>query len=189
MSRIILLLKFCVVFSLFSYSQPNHPAGKLMANGFRQATKEGKNVFLIFHASWCTWCHKMDDAINDKKCKAFFDSNYVFVHLVVSEKDSLKNTPGASAYLKRFHGDSAGLPFWVITNNRGSWLADSYIRDSTQTKDSVGINIGCPAEDNEVDAFVEILKKTSNMTDKQLALVAARFKKNKVSVRSVKKKE
>jgi hypothetical protein len=189
MKKIAIHILALFLFALSAQAQTNPPAGKIMANAYRQATKENKNIFLIFHASWCTWCHKMDEAMNDKKCKAFFQSNYVVVHLTVGESDASKNTPGADAYLNRFHGDSAGLPFWVVTNNRGVWLADSYMRKEGQTKDSVGVNIGCPAEDVEVDAFCKALKVTSKMTDKQLSIIASRFKKNKESSRPVKKKE
>jgi hypothetical protein len=188
MKKIALHILALFLFALSAQAQPNPPAGKIMANAYRQATKENKNIFLIFHASWCSWCHKMDDAMSDKKCKPFFDSSYVVVHLTVRETDEKKNTPGAEAYLNRFHGDSAGLPFWVVTNNRGVWLGDSYMRKEGQTKDSVGVNIGCPSEANEVAAFCEVLKATSKMTDKQLSIIATRFKKNKASTRPVKKK-
>jgi hypothetical protein len=187
MKKIALHILAFFLFTVSTHAQSNPPAGKIMANAYRQATKEGKNIFLLFHASWCTWCHKMDDAMNDKKCKAFFQSNYVIVHLTVGETDPKKNTPGADAYLNRFHGDSAGLPFWVVTNNRGVWLGDSYMRKEGQSKDSVGINIGCPAEANEVDAFCKVLKASSKMTDKQLSIIATRFKKNKASIRPVNK--
>lgn len=150
-----------------------------MADAYRKATKENKNIFLIFHASWCTWCHKMDEAMNDKKCKPLFDSNYVIVHLTVGESDATKNTPGADQYLKRFHGDQAGLPFWVVTNSKGVWIGDSYIRKEGQTKDSVGENVGCPAQDNEVEAFCAVLKQSSRITESQMAIIRKRFKKNK----------
>jgi hypothetical protein len=163
------------------------PAGRIMANAYREATKDHKNIFVIFHASWCVWCHKMDDCINKPSVKPYFDSNYVFVHLTVEEKDSTKNTPGAMSYLQRYHGDKAGLPFWVVTDNRGNWLGDSYIRKEGQTKDSVGVNIGCPAEDNEVKAFCDLLKKTSHMNDAQLTEIGKLFSENKS--RPVKKKK
>ena len=161
------------------FAQSNMPAARLMVNAYRQATKENKNIFVIFHASWCTWCHKMDSTLNRPAIKSFFDSNYVFVHLTVSEKDSTRNTPGADKLLARFHGENAGLPFWVITDSRGAWLGDSYKRKEGQTKDSIGVNMGCPAEENEVKALCDVLKKTSRMNDEQFVLVAKLFAENK----------
>src|SRR6188474_91433 len=72
-------------------------AGEIMEEALQTATKENKNVFIIFHASWCGWCHKMDSAINDKSCKDFFYKNYVIRYLVVDESRDKKNleNPGA----------------------------------------------------------------------------------------------
>ena len=187
MYRIYMLSFFCLVFSLTASAQSKMPAAGIMANAYRQATKEHKNIFVIFHASWCVWCHKMDSCISKSSVKNYFDSNYVIVHLTVQEKDSTKNTPGAFNYLKRFHGEQSGLPFWVITDNRGAWMGDSYIRKEGQTKDSVGVNMGCPAEDNEVKAFCELLKKTSHMNEQQLTEIGRLFSQNKP--RPVKKKK
>jgi hypothetical protein len=38
--------------------------------------------------------------------------------------------------------------------------------------------MGCPAADEEVAAFVGILKKTSKITDAEVVAVTDRFKKN-----------
>ncbi|MBK7374589.1 MAG: hypothetical protein IPJ02_03205 [Chitinophagaceae bacterium] len=51
---------------------------------------------LIFHASWCGWCHKMDTSLNDISVKRFFDDNFVITHITVLEskgKERLEN-PG-----------------------------------------------------------------------------------------------
>ena len=42
-----------------------------------EAVKTDKNIFVIFHASWCIWCHRMDTAMNDESIKSFFDKNSI----------------------------------------------------------------------------------------------------------------
>jgi len=41
-----------------------------------------------------------------------------------------------------------------------------------------GINIGCPSTDDEIDAFIYKLQKTSNLTAEQLKAIAIQFKLN-----------
>jgi thioredoxin-related protein len=156
-------------------------ASDLLATANKQAALENKNVILIFHASWCGWCHKMDSSMNDRTCKKFFDDNYVTVHLTVDESAKNKNleNPGANEIRKQFHGDSAGLPFWLILDKNGNLLADSYMRKPGVPLNVAGENIGCPASEAEVAAFIQMLKKSSRITDSELAIIATRFKKNK----------
>lgn len=164
------------------YAQKQAPAsGKILAPAYAKAAKEKKNVFLLFHASWCVWCHKMDSSMNDPACKSFFENNYVVAHLDLDEEKNKKylENNGADLVRKRFHGEAAGLPFWVILDKNGKVLGDSYIRKEGQTFEQVGESIGCPAEDHEVAAFIETLKKTSKLNDEQLAIIAERFRKNK----------
>ena len=35
-------------------------ATEILAKAQNQAKIENKNVFVIFHASWCGWCKKME---------------------------------------------------------------------------------------------------------------------------------
>jgi coenzyme F420-reducing hydrogenase gamma subunit len=39
--------------------------------------------------------------------------------------------------------------------------------------------MGCPAQEEEIAAFVEILKKTSEISESQAEAVTQRFRKNK----------
>jgi hypothetical protein len=39
-------------------------------------------------------------------------------------------------------------------------------------------NVGCPASEKEVNFFVKVLKSTSKLTDSDLAIIQARFRKN-----------
>ena len=142
-----------------------------------EATKANKNIFIIFHASWCVWCHRMDTAMNDQTIKSFFDKNYVIQHLTVDEskdKKSLEN-PGASALRTKYGGDQQGIPYWLILDKNGKLLADSRMHD--ENGKASGNNVGCPTEPEEVNYFIEILKRTSQLSDPQLQLIKARFLK------------
>ena len=176
------LLAAAFLFSVVCKAQNDMPtAQQVLVKAYKQAKKENKNIILMFHASWCGWCKKMDASIEDAKCKAFFDANYVIIHLTVDESKDKKNleNPGANEVRLKFHGDKAGLPFWVVLDKEGKLLADSYTRKAGVSKDEAGDNIGCPASETEVAAFIEILKKTSSLTQEQLDIIATRFKENK----------
>jgi thioredoxin-related protein len=175
------ILFFAFTLALFNITNAQTPsADKVLYAAYQQAMKESKNVMIIFHASWCGWCKKMDASINDASCKKLFDDNYVIVHLTVDESEQNKSleNPGAADYRTKYHGDKAGLPFFVIVDNQGEMIGDSYIRNHGEKLDQPGENIGCPAKAEEVDAFIKTLKSTSKLTDAQLKVIAKRFRKN-----------
>jgi len=179
------LLSFATLFLAFSlntFAQDVPPAANIvMKQAYAQAKKENKKVLLMFHASWCGWCKKMDASLEDPGCKKFFDDNYVIAHLDVLEqpaKANLENS-GSLDQLKAFKGEKSGLPFWVILDAKGKMLADSQIRPAGASLDTPGESIGCPAQENEVAYFLQLLKSTSKLTDDQLAVIGKRFAQNK----------
>ncbi len=164
----------------FSQVQPES-ADALLKKAYAQAKKENKKVFVIFHASWCGWCKKLDASINDPACKDYFNRSYVFVHLTVNEASDKKNleNPGAKDLLDKYAGSNSGIPFFLIYDNQGVLIADSKIRKEGEGLDKPGSNMGCPASPEEVAFFVEVLKKTSKINDQEIAAITERFKKNK----------
>lgn len=154
-------------------------AAEIMSEAYQQAAKEKKNVFIMFHASWCGWCHKMDYSMNDKACKKFFDDNYVVRHLVVDEsadKLNLEN-PGAKEMRTKYYGDGQGIPFWLVFDKDGNLLSDSKIRKEGDSPKQ-GDNAGCPASEKEVNFFIGVLMKTSSLTKDQLEIIRKRFREN-----------
>jgi len=177
-----LLAALIMMFSLSSIARDTPPASEVvMKRAYAQAKKENKKVLLIFHASWCGWCKKMDACLEDPGCKKFFDDNYVIAHLDVLEQKAKANleNPGSLNQLKAFKGEKSGLPFWVILDAKGKLLADSQIRPAGASLDTPGESIGCPAQENEVAYFLQLLKSTSKLTDDQLAIIGKRFAQNK----------
>jgi len=163
----------------FSQEKPA-TADEILGKAIKIAQKENKAVFLIFHASWCGWCKRMDAAMNDDSCVEYFNKNFVIAHLVVHEvpdNEYLEN-PGADELLAKYKGDMAGIPFWLIFDNEGNLITDSFIREEGVSTDEPGTNIGCPGLDNEVAAFIKKLKLASSMTEDEELRLTERFKKN-----------
>jgi thioredoxin-related protein len=155
-------------------------ADKLLSAAYATASKQNKKTLIIFHASWCSWCKKFDASLNHPDCKKIFEDNYVIVHLDVNENVKNKNleNKGASDYLMKYNGDKAGLPYFIVVDEQGELIADSYIRNKGQKMREPGENIGCPATAEEVASFCKMLKGTSNLNDDQLKIITKVFRKN-----------
>jgi thiol-disulfide isomerase/thioredoxin len=166
--------------TLCAAQEPVPSTQSVMDQAFAQAGKTHKKVLLLFHASWCGWCKKMEASLNDAECKKMFDDNYVITYLDVlesKEKANLEN-PGSMDLLKQYKGEKAGLPFWVILDAGGKLLADSQIRPAGAGLDTPGANTGCPSAQNEVAYFIQVLKATSRLKEADLSIIEKRFLKN-----------
>lgn len=173
-----MLLLICSMIAISGTARAQSASSILQA-AEKKAAAENKHVLVIFHASWCYWCHKMDTAMNDPVCKDYFQKNYVITHLTVAENDTIKhpNTPGAQELMDRFYGAGLGIPYWLIFDKDGNMVADSKIRTPDQAE-AQGDNIGCPASEAEVDAFIVKLKKTSVLSNDQAEAIRKRFRQN-----------
>lgn len=178
--------KLCIIIALLSITTTGlfgqtraTPAETIVKEAIATAAKTNKNVFIIFHASWCVWCHKMDDSMNDEKLKSFFDKNYVVVHLTVDESKDKKylENPGADELRKKYNGEQQGIPYWFILDANGKFLADSRLQRDKDAN-AKAVSVGCPASDEEVGYFIKLLKKTSSLNDEQLTSIEKRFLKN-----------
>jgi thiol-disulfide isomerase/thioredoxin len=177
-----LLLVFILFTSIALYAQDSpQSAGKIMDEAYKLAAKEGKNVMVVFHASWCGWCKKFDASIRDSTCKDFFNKSYVIVHLDILERNDKKNleNPGAEDLFNKYGGNGGGIPYFLIFDKKGTLISDSKIKLSGGAADKPAQNIGCPASDEEVIAFIQILKKSSKISEAEAKAVKERFKKNK----------
>jgi thioredoxin-related protein len=172
MKKYFFILSLSFLFAWVGKAQSIPSAEAVIKEGRTEAAKENKKLIVIFHASWCGWCRKMDSSLNDPSVKDFFDKNYVITHLTVFESKDKKNleNPGAEELNKKWGGENQGIPFWVIMGKDGRILADSQMEP--------GKNVGCPASAEEVAYFIKVLKKTSLINDKQTAAVERRFRRN-----------
>jgi thioredoxin-related protein len=127
----IILLSVLVIFSLSLLSQTTpEPASAIMDKAFKAAKKEGKNVMIVFHASWCGWCKKFDASVIDPACKEYFEKNFIIEHLTILENGDMKKNenPGAIDIFNKYAGTGSGIPFFLIYDKKGTLVADSKIR-------------------------------------------------------------
>ncbi|HMK17521.1 MAG TPA: thioredoxin family protein [Chitinophagaceae bacterium] len=172
------VLLFTAVSSLFAQKAPLS-SEEIMKEAFTSAKKQNKKVLVMFHASWCGWCHKMDTSLNDASVKKLFDDNFVIRHLVVFEskgKENLEN-PGAIEMLERHEGKDQGIPFWLIFDKDEKFLFDSRMPASVNGTVKLQ-NTGCPASKEEVEYFIDVLKRTTELKEDQLEKIRTRFRRN-----------
>ncbi|MDP5157161.1 MAG: thioredoxin family protein [Flaviramulus sp.] len=160
-----------ILFVMVNLSGAQDTASDILKNASKKAKLENKNVFVMFNASWCGWCKKMDKGMNNEACKSFFDTNYVIEHLTVKESSNNKHleNPGAEDLLIKYKGGNSGIPFWLIFNSDGELLADSF--------DEKGQNLGCPSSEEEVAIFIKKLEMTSSLKPDELNIISKIFTK------------
>jgi thiol-disulfide isomerase/thioredoxin len=163
---------------LFSFAKLNaQPSAvpttdEILQPAFAKAAAKNKKVLVIFHASWCGWCRKMDASLQDNAVKPLIDRYYETVHLTVYEatnKKSLENK-GALEFLTKLGGADKGLPYWYVLDKDGAVLSDSQYNP--------GKNTGCPASEEEVAYFINVLKQTTSLSEVDLQVIQKRFRQN-----------
>ncbi len=151
----LVLLGAALTLPTLSMASGPAPAKALLAEASARALKEKKNVLVIFHASWCGWCHKLDDMLESPKFKSTFEKSYVITHVDVMENGPKKNleNEGGADLMAKFGAEKAGLPFFVVLSPAGKQLGDSFLPSKE--------NMGFPSAPEEVSAFMVLLKKTA----------------------------
>ncbi|WP_213522893.1 thioredoxin family protein [Nonlabens sp.] len=169
MNKLLLLVVFLIAGT--SLSKAQETVDVLMKKALSEAAASEKHVLVKFEASWCGWCHRMNEQLKDPSVASYFKENYVMLPIVVFENGnnvSLEN-PGSRELLKKYKGATAGLPFWVILDGSGNVITNSF--------NEKGVNLGCPASQKEVVVFIEKLKATSEMSKEDEKNVAIVFTK------------
>lgn len=174
---------FLFVFLLFGlsslYAQDSLDAETMVQKALTEAKNSGKKVMVKYTATWCGWCHKMDTAMADASIAKFFDNNYIVVRIHILESESKKhlNTKGGEELYKLHAGDKKdGIPFWVILNVNNKVIANSRAKAQGLPLDGDGENVGCPAQEAEVDYFLRVLKTTGKFGTTSLRLIKNRFR-------------
>lgn len=172
--RLSLLVSTVALCSVAFAGDEAKPADTVMAEAFATAKKEKKTVFLSFHASWCGWCHKLEDFLKIPKVKEVWDKRFVTVWLTVLESPDKKadENPGGDAWLKKVGGDNQGIPYMAFFNGNGEMLVTSdRPADKANAKDRGG-NTGYPAAPEEIGWFMTMLEKgAKNVTPAERAMI------------------
>ena len=181
MKRIALFFILPVFTATILHAQPSpQTTDEILSAAYKEAARDNKYVFIMFHASWCVWCHRMDNSMNETALKKYFDDHFVIRHLVVDESKERQHeeNPGADEFRKKYHGEEQGIPFWLILDKDGKLMADSKMRPAGAGLEDPGQNVGCPASEDEVSYFIGLLKKFTKLNDEQLEQIRKRFREN-----------
>ena len=181
--KVFLFISLILAGSILFAQKPPASADAILKEAYATALKENKKIFILFHASWCTWCRRMDSSLNDVSCKKYFDDNFVIRHMTVYEDNDKKNleTPGALELLTKYKGEKLGLPYWIFFDKDGNVVGEARIPTAPGEQDK---SIGCPALPEEVDYFIKILRKITALKEDELEIIRKRFKKNEVQYKS-----
>ncbi len=146
--------------SLMMAAEAPPTADSLLSEGQSKAAPGHKTVFLIFHASWCGWCHKLDQFMATPEIQPILDKYFVAVHVVVEEhgdKESLDN-PGGAEWMAKLGNKDGGLPFFAFLDGRGEAIVNSMRPGDAKSK---AANIGYPSAPEEIDWFMTMLGKAA----------------------------
>ncbi len=152
MKTILSLLAACS-FSAFALHAETPSADQVLGRAKSRASSEHKAIFLHFGASWCGWCKRLDAFLERPDVKPVFEKYFIPVKLVVQENDKNKalENPGADSLLKQL-GGPAGLPYFAFLDAQGAIIVNSK---------QDGQNIGYPAQPNEIEWFIQMMKKAA----------------------------
>ncbi|MBI1332495.1 MAG: thioredoxin fold domain-containing protein [Armatimonadetes bacterium] len=143
-------------------------AKELLAKASADARKSGKNVLVIFHASWCGWCHKLDDFLEKTDEGKMVTNGLEVVHFTVLEdpKHKADENQGAIELMNKWGSEKAGLPFMVIIDAKtGKPVINSFAKEGDTSS-----NTGYPAQPAEVAHFMKMLEvgaKKINKTNRE----------------------
>ena len=155
--KLISSLSLLVIASL-SFGSPT-TCKELLAKDSQDGVKSGKNVLVIFHASWCGWCHRFDKFLDTTEEGKIVKSGLEVVHVTVlesSEKEKLNENEGGLSLMAQLGGKDAGLPFMAILDAKtGKMLTNSMY---TPTGKAKAANTGYPGEPAEIAHFNKMLE-------------------------------
>jgi hypothetical protein len=134
------------------------PAGarQLVARAEQQAAARGRNVFVIFGASWCVWCKVLAKYLEQPQVAPLLGGQFVLLDLTVEEQGAQArlDNPGAAQLMRALGGTDGSLPFLAILAPDGKLIVNS--RNAAGTPPA---NIGYPVQPGEVAWFLHMLER------------------------------
>ena len=141
-----------------------------------QAAHQHKNILLMFEASWCVYCRRLEKFADAPEIRPILERNFVTAHLTVFEvKDkAVRNNPGGDRLMTTMGGEAGGLPFFAFLNPEGQLIVNS----NRTGPDGQGGNIGYPVQPAEIDWFMVMLRKSAPaLTEKEARVIEGWLRK------------
>lgn len=113
----------------------------------KQATVQGKLVFLHFSAPWCGWCRELERFLAGAEVSAIMARDYVDLEIDVDRMAQGKEVESSFR-----PAESGGIPWLAVFDTEGKIQA---------TSDGPDGNIGFPVEPNEIAHFIDMLTRTA----------------------------
>ena len=94
----------------------NYEKGRAMAE------KQGKKIFLYFHADWCTYCKKMElTTFKDKGVIDYINENYIAIRVDSDKEQKIASLFGVRGlpstwFLKSDSGKLSSMPGYIDSN-------------------------------------------------------------------------
>jgi thiol-disulfide isomerase/thioredoxin len=154
--RPLVLLPALLAFSLAAEAPPS--ADVLLQRAQATAQASHRAVLVAFHASWCSWCRRLEATLNRPAVKPIMDRHFVIQWLTVQErgpKQELDNPGAAALYQQWTAGAKAGIPFYLVLDAKGQMVSSS-IR-ALKPGGKAG-NMGYPGSPEEIQGFIALLK-------------------------------
>ena len=142
---------------------PDSPtASQLLKDAEATASSQHRNILLVFSASWCAPCHRLQSFLNDPVISPIFDR--YFVKLIVdygehTDDKRCKDTQGADELIDALHERETGVPLIVMLNSSGKPIVDSILPVYGRRNNHA--NFGYPTSPTEIDWFLEMLRRAA----------------------------
>lgn len=171
--RLISVAVLCWGLLLAAPAPASPPSAETVLDTAARAARAGKkNLLVSFHASWCTWCRRLDAILSAPAAKEVLERHYQKAGLTVlerGERKSLEN-PGAGELLTSLAGRDAGLPFTAVLDRKSRKAI------ATSNLGGPGTNVGFPAKPHELDHFIAMLRTGApGMTEAEAETIRAAF--------------
>ena len=179
MRKLAFILIFSLVTSLYCGADRKLTVAETVLEAAqKKAKKEHKGIFLVFGASWCGPCKRLDMFLNEPTNRSVIEKYFVVTRLTVAEQyggNPKLNTPGGEKLFARFGGPGNSVPFVVLLNSKADLIVNSNRPIGNDKLD----NIGYPEEPLEILWFVSMLKEAAPaMSDTETQTVGEWLKKS-----------
>ncbi len=134
------------------------PAREVVASLLARAKASGRAPLVLFHASWCGWCRKLEKTLSSPEVKPIVEKHFETAWLQVQERAAKKalENPGGNELLATWGGGDAGLPFYAVLDAKGAVVASALMKGPDGK--AAGAS-GFPGTTEEIDHFLAMVRK------------------------------